>query len=574
MKKDKKGLGGVLLGATVGGYAGYKIGRAKPQKKGFETEKKIAEKVSKKFKEKKKPAKSMAKGGKLNSIMTKKDIGLVIPKTYQIGDEEFGHTYKVEAVNNKKYRDDDDNRHYNFRIWEFDKDLNLFDELKHPSAKIKALERIERSKDNYAKGGSVSDSPRIYVASLSDYNNGRLEGEWIDFDDYNDGEEIIDAIKDMLEELNEKYKDGEVREEWAVHDYEGFPSSFYSEYMGEEDFQQIYDIKEYAEDRNIPIDVLMERAGDVGGDDYENISESLMMVVDGYDESDIVYQYEDEVGDLGTNFWQYYIYVDDVTNRVMTSEDMDRYREDLEYEGMSEEEAEEKAEEMADEESQRRRDDLEGYLEEMGYEDTIPNWVTKDYQKAWDNGLSYDFDVIHYKDTMYVFSNNYAKGGEISDLIVGKKVGHLRPHNGRYEYSEIIEINGNVVKLVHRHPTKRYWDNYFEMGKDEIKEFIDTPSKDFKDGRPLMKIKKSYAKGGELEKYLDQNYSEKLKSNNHLSYEEYDEMIDEIRTNFKTNSDEAHDLADNYLDKYAVQVYAKGGSVGGFFEGELSFLNF
>ena len=230
----------------------------------------------------------------------------------------------------------------------------------------------------FAKGGSVSDSPRIYVASLSDYVNGRLEGEWIDFDDYNDGEEIMDAIKDMLEELNEKYKDGEVREEWAVHDYEGFPSSFYSEYMGEEDFQKIYDIKEYAEDSNIPIDVLMERAGDVGGDDYENIADSLMMVVDGYDESDIVYQYEDEVGDLGTNFWQYYIYVDDVTNRVMTSEDMDRYREDLEYEGMSEEEAEEKAEEMADEESQRRRDDLEGYLEDMGYEE-IPNWVSKDY---------------------------------------------------------------------------------------------------------------------------------------------------------------------------------------------------
>ena len=92
----------------------------------------------------------------------------------------------------------------------------------------------------------------------------------------------------------------------------------------------------------------------------------------------------------------------------------------------------------------------------------------------------------------------YAKGGKISDLIVGNKVGHLRPHTGRYEYSEITEINGDEVKLVHRHPTKRYWDNYFEMDKDQIEEFIDTPSKDFKDGRPLMKIKKVYAKGGEV----------------------------------------------------------------------------
>tara|TARA_R100000808_G_C2137921_1_gene145989 strand:- start:1336 stop:1533 length:198 start_codon:yes stop_codon:yes gene_type:complete len=57
--------------------------------------------------------------------------------------------------------------------------------------------------------------------------------------------------------------------------------------------------------------------------------------------------------------------------------------------------------------------------------------------------------------------------------------------------------------------------------------------------------------------WLDENYSEKLKTNNYLSYDEYDEMIDEIRTNFKINSDEAHDLVDNYLDKYAVQVYER-----------------
>lgn len=55
--------------------------------------------------------------------------------------------------------------------------------------------------------------------------------------------------------------------------------------------------------------------------------------------------------------------------------------------------------------------------------------------------------------------------------------------------------------------------------------------------------------------WLDENYSEKLKTNNYLSYNEYDEMIDETRANFKINSDEAHDLVDNYLDKYAVQVY-------------------
>ena len=78
---------------------------------------------------------------------------------------------------------------------------------------------------------------------------------------------------------------------------------------------------------------------------------------------------------------------------------------------------------------------------------------------------------------------------------------------------------------------------------------------------PVNPFFNTYEDGGEVDSYLDKTYSEKLKTKNHLSYEEYDEMIDEIRTAFKINSDEAHDLADNYLDKYAVQVYAKGGKI-------------
>lgn len=101
--------------------------------------------------------------------MSKKDIGVVIPKTYQIGDKEFGNTYKVERVNTKKYSDNDKNRHYNFRIWEYDKSLDLFDEIKSPSGKLKALERIEMSKD-YAKGGSVKHECGLSKKALDDVN--------------------------------------------------------------------------------------------------------------------------------------------------------------------------------------------------------------------------------------------------------------------------------------------------------------------------------------------------------------------------------------------------------------------
>lgn len=65
-------------------------------------------------------------------------------------------------------------------------------------------------------------TPRIYVASLSDYNNGVLHGTWINADQ--DADVIQDEINDMLAESPTAEKYGEPAEEWAIHDYEGFPS--------------------------------------------------------------------------------------------------------------------------------------------------------------------------------------------------------------------------------------------------------------------------------------------------------------------------------------------------------------
>lgn len=55
-------------------------------------------------------------------------------------------------------------------------------------------------------------TPRIYVASLSDYNAGRLHGRWIDATD-----DIGAEVHEMLAESPEPGA-----EEWAIHDYEGF----------------------------------------------------------------------------------------------------------------------------------------------------------------------------------------------------------------------------------------------------------------------------------------------------------------------------------------------------------------
>lgn len=64
---------------------------------------------------------------------------------------------------------------------------------------------------------------RIYVASLSDYNAGRLHGVWIDADQ--DVDDVWEAINKMLAASREP-----IAEEWAIHDYEGFGPYRLSEY--------------------------------------------------------------------------------------------------------------------------------------------------------------------------------------------------------------------------------------------------------------------------------------------------------------------------------------------------------
>ena len=72
-------------------------------------------------------------------------------------------------------------------------------------------------------------TPRIYVACLAAYNNGRLHGRWIDADQ--SPEDIWDEVQAMLAGSPEP-----LAEEWAIHDYEGFGSLRLSE---SESFQTV-----------------------------------------------------------------------------------------------------------------------------------------------------------------------------------------------------------------------------------------------------------------------------------------------------------------------------------------------
>jgi len=74
------------------------------------------------------------------------------------------------------------------------------------------------------------ETPKIYVADLAAYVNGRLHGRWIEANQ--PAEDIHQEIQEMLSESPEPSA-----EEWALHDHEGFGSFQLAEY---EDIETVF----------------------------------------------------------------------------------------------------------------------------------------------------------------------------------------------------------------------------------------------------------------------------------------------------------------------------------------------
>lgn len=75
-------------------------------------------------------------------------------------------------------------------------------------------------------------------------------------------------------------------------------------------------------------------------------------------------------------------------------------------------------------------------------------------------------------------------------LTIDDKIGFLNPKNGRYIWAKIIAMNTEPDKPL-TFILKGILDrqNIFEIPCEEIRKFSKEPSKDFNDGRKLVKIK-------------------------------------------------------------------------------------
>lgn len=293
--------------------------------------------------------------------------------------------------------------------------------LVEPDDVIKIHDAPKKSRWFFKDGGGLEDNtPKIYVADLEAYNNGRLVGVWLDLTDYEDAEELMDAISRFLKESG--------GEEFAIHDYENLPSSMYSEYMGERDFQQIYDMIDLAKDKDLPLDVIMEivsQFDESALDEYQGSYDSAV---------DFAEQLVDDIGGLQMlSSPEYYIYITETDRRLLSQEMADAYVDDIRSEdegrrlieegGLDidefEEADEDRKEEMLDEARENVYDEYydswymglsDPYsflVEEQGIysaEDFFQsNLPVVDYEKLATE-LEFDYTFIRHDGQVYVFN--------------------------------------------------------------------------------------------------------------------------------------------------------------------------
>jgi antirestriction protein len=274
-------------------------------------------------------------------------------------------------------------------------------------------------KKSFAGGGAIGETPKIYVADLEAYNNGRLSGVWLDLADYNDADELMEAIQDFLNTTG--------GEEYAIHDAEYIPSSMYSEYMGQRDFEELYEMIDLAKDNNLPLSVVQEVVSQYDASAVEEFQGR-------YDSAeDFAQQLVDDIGIESFTDFQYYLEVSDTDRRLLAQDMADSYVDDIRDEdggnrlieeaGLDVDEYEEadsdRQEEMLDEAREIVYDEyynnwFEGLsdpyyflVEEQGMyspdDFANANFVRVDYEKLGD-ALEQDYTFIYDDGELYVFN--------------------------------------------------------------------------------------------------------------------------------------------------------------------------
>ena len=116
-----------------------------------------------------------------------------------------------------------------------------------------SAEREERLKPYLVE--SLDDQPAVYCGTYRKYNNGSLDGAWLEL-------EAFDSYEEFLE-ICALLHDDEEDPEFMFQDYQGFPKAWYCESCpGEDTFGKIMEYCQLSEDEREVFDAYYDYTGD------------------------------------------------------------------------------------------------------------------------------------------------------------------------------------------------------------------------------------------------------------------------------------------------------------------------
>ena len=113
-----------------------------------------------------------------------------------------------------------------------------------------------------------ADPPKLFCGTYAKYNDGSIQGKWMDMSKYDTAEEFFKACA----ELHKDEKDPE----FMFQDFECFPKDMYSESMGTKEIEAIIEYAKLAEDQKEMVTAFCDATGcDFGEYSVEQIEDAL-----------------------------------------------------------------------------------------------------------------------------------------------------------------------------------------------------------------------------------------------------------------------------------------------------------
>lgn len=225
-----------------------------------------------------------------------------------------------------------------------------------------------------------SNDPMVYVGTYAKYNNGSLEGEWVNLSDFSDKDDFIEYCLELHSDEEEP--------ELMFQDYENVPKNLISESDIDESLWEILPLyDEYGEEF---ISTVM---NDCGLSDYDELQSAINDMVVYYADSieEAVERYCDETMmttdlDWCEKYFDYDSFGYDLRMSSFIESELDNIEDEDELE-----ETEEKFDNMSDSELAKYYIDLVGDIREAVGENNMDKYIDYSYVAR---DLGYDCDII------------------------------------------------------------------------------------------------------------------------------------------------------------------------------------